>query len=98
MPCNPELRRAIGLLLACGSLALASCTKGDANPAADSTGADTSGAEGAAPATSLSLPVAISEARDGDLILSVITTGQVRSDAEAQLKAEVAGTVQSVHV
>jgi HlyD family secretion protein len=32
------------------------------------------------------------------LILTVTTTGQVRSDAEAQLKSEVAGTVQAVHV
>jgi HlyD family secretion protein len=36
--------------------------------------------------------------RDGDLILTVTTTGQVRSDAEAQLKSEVVGTVLSVHV
>lgn len=98
MPCNAELRRTLAPLLACCSLALAGCTKGDASAAADSAGSDSSTAEGAAPASSLSLPVAISEARDGDLILSVTTTGQVRSDAEAQLKAEVAGTVQSVHV
>ncbi len=89
------IRRAFVALFTSGSLAFAACTKGDAN-AADSSAADTS--EGAAPATSLSLPVAVSEVRDGDLVLTVSTTGQVRSDAEAQLKAEVAGTVQSVHV
>ncbi|MGH7714046.1 MAG: efflux RND transporter periplasmic adaptor subunit [Gemmatimonadaceae bacterium] len=98
MPTLILIRRAIAPLLTGGALAVAACTKGAAN-AADSSAADTSAAtEGAAPATSLSLPVAVSEARDADLILSVTTTGQVRSDAEAQLKAEVAGTVQSVHV
>jgi RND family efflux transporter MFP subunit len=35
---------------------------------------------------------------DGDLILSVNTTGQVRSDSEGRLRAEVAGTVQRVRV
>ncbi|MGQ0641322.1 MAG: efflux RND transporter periplasmic adaptor subunit [Gemmatimonadaceae bacterium] len=92
------IQRAIGPLLMSGALALGACTKGAAN-AADSAAADSSaGAEGGAPTSTLSLPVAVSEARDGDLILSVTTTGQVRSDAEAQLKSEVAGTVLSVHV
>lgn len=98
MPTLTVFRCTICPLLISGIMVIAGCTKGDASAAADSAGTDTSSAEGAAPATSLSLPVAISEARDGDLILTVTTTGQVRSDAEAQLKAEVAGTVQSVHV
>ena len=62
---------------------------------ADSTaGADTS----ATPRTALALPVAVSAVRDGDLVLSVTTTGQVRSDGEALLRAEVAGTVDRVLV
>jgi membrane fusion protein, multidrug efflux system len=96
MPTTTVIRRTTRPLLAGAILALAACAEGDAS-AADSAdaGADD---EGAAPTSSLSLPVAVAEARDGDLILSVITTGQVRSDAEAQLKSEVAGTVHSVHV
>ncbi|AMW04249.1 efflux RND transporter periplasmic adaptor subunit [Gemmatimonas phototrophica] len=39
------------------------------------------------------LPVSALEARDGDLILRVSTTGQVRSEAVVPLRAEVAGTV-----
>ncbi|MEW5915996.1 MAG: efflux RND transporter periplasmic adaptor subunit [Gemmatimonadota bacterium] len=92
------IRRTSAAILTVSFLALGACAKGTAS-AADSGAADTSAAaEGAAPTSSLSLPVAVSEARDGDLILTVTTTGQVRSDAEAQLKSEVAGTVQAVHV
>ncbi|MGQ0537709.1 MAG: efflux RND transporter periplasmic adaptor subunit [Gemmatimonadaceae bacterium] len=91
------IRRTILPLLAGGSLALGACAKGAAS-AADSAAGDTASIEGGPPATSLTLPVAVSEARNGDLILTVITTGQVRSDAEAQLKTEIAGTVQGVLV
>jgi len=58
---------------------------------ADSTraGSDSSG---------MALPVAGQEARKGDLILSVVTTGQVRSDAFAKLKSENNGTVNEVLV
>ena len=97
MPTITVLRRTLAALIASGSLALAACTKGDAN-AADSTAGDSSVAEEGAPKSTLSLPVAVSEARNGDLILSVSTTGQVRSDAESQLRTEVAGTVLSVHI
>ena len=58
--------------------------------------------DGAAPATSkpsaISLPVVGETVRKGDLVLSVTTTGQVRSDAMAHLKAEATGTVQAVLV
>lgn len=50
------------------------------------------------PRAAMALPVAVSAVRDGDLVLSVTTTGQVRSDGEALLKAEVAGTVERVLV
>ena len=51
--------------------------------------------DGAAP---VSLPVAALDARDGDLILRVATTGQVRSEAVVPLRAEVAGTVAQLLV
>jgi gold/copper resistance efflux system membrane fusion protein len=68
------------------------CKKQDANAetAADSTAA--------APSTPISLPVVGEEVRTGDLVLTVPTTGQVRSDAVATLRAEAAGTVQEVLV
>lgn len=47
---------------------------------------------------SVSLPVVAEAARDGDLVLRVNTTGQVRSDAAGTLKAEVNGTVARVLV
>jgi membrane fusion protein (multidrug efflux system) len=79
---------------------------------ADSTGSKTSKAGSKADTSSsvaqataaasaeskVSLPVVAEEAREGDLVLTVNTTGQVRSDAEARLRAEVTGTVQTVHV
>jgi RND family efflux transporter MFP subunit len=77
------------------------CTKGQTAEAADTTAAaaakaaaDSSGE----PRSNVSLPVAAEEVRDGDLVLSVTTTGQVRSDAEATLKAELPGTVAEVLV
>lgn len=51
--------------------------------------------DGTAP---VSLPVSALEARDGDLILRVATTGQVRSEAVVPLRAEVAGTVAQLLV
>jgi len=68
------------------------CKKQDANAetAADSTAAT--------PSTPISLPVVGEEVRTGDLVLTVPTTGQVRSDAVATLRAEAAGTVQEVLV
>lgn len=67
----------------------------------DSTKVAQSGAADSAPATSappIALPVTVEAARDGDLVLSIITSGQVRSERESQLRTEVAGTVQRVAV
>lgn len=46
----------------------------------------------------LALPVAAEEAREGDLVLHVRTTGQVRSDAVVKLRSEVGGTVAQLLV
>jgi HlyD family secretion protein len=58
--------------------------------------------DGTAPAgtkpSAISLPVVGETVRKGDLVLSVTTTGQVRSDAMAHLKAEATGTIQAVSV
>jgi RND family efflux transporter MFP subunit len=76
------------------------CNKGAAG--ADSTKIAQSGVSadttsGPAPAP-IALPVTVEPARDGDLVLSIITRGQVRSEHESRLKSEVAGTVQRVLV
>lgn len=80
-----------GLLMLCASLTLALGCKAEAGENGDDGDAD-------APARTLSLPVVGQTVRQGDLVLSVTTTGQVRSEAEATLKAEAAGTVQEVLV
>ena len=54
--------------------------------------------EDAGSASKVSLPVVGAEVRRGDLILSINTTGQVRSQAVANLKAEVSGTIDRVLV
>ena len=83
---------------------LGACSKVDANArdstAASSTTAGTLAAPGADTAvkTQLALPVTADAARDGDLILRVNTTGQLRSDASVKLRAEVAGTVAQLLV
>jgi membrane fusion protein, multidrug efflux system len=61
----------------------------EAKAAADSTQAN------AAPVT---LPVVGQEVRQGDLILSVVTTGQIRSEAMSTLKSETQGTIAAVLV
>lgn len=80
-------------LLLCVAASLPACSGKDAaakDAAADSTGAT--------PSSSLILPVVGRPARRGDLVLSVVTTGQVRSDAVAALKFETTGTVEQVLV
>jgi RND family efflux transporter MFP subunit len=79
-------------LLLCLSAFLPACSGKDAaaKDAADSAGAT--------PSSSLTLPVVGRPARRGDLVLSVVTTGQVRSDAVAALKFETTGTVDQVLV
>jgi membrane fusion protein, multidrug efflux system len=67
-------------------------TDGDSS----ATASDSSGENSGAPR--LALPVAAAKVREGDLVLTVTTTGQVRSESEATLKAEVAGTVDRVFV
>lgn len=76
-------------------LPLAACSKedADAESAEGVEGEDT--ATGSAPVV---LPVVGEEVRIGDLVLSVTTTGQVRSESSASLRIEVAGTVQEVLV
>jgi HlyD family secretion protein len=76
------------------------CKKADGSEA-DSSGASadsTAAPADAAPTTALALPVAAVEVREGDLVLTVSTTGQVASDEVSALRSEVAGTVQKVLV
>jgi RND family efflux transporter MFP subunit len=80
---------------------LVACNKdGDASGAGDSTqtSADTSaaGAADSAAPPSLALPVTAEDAIDGDLVLSIVTTGLVRSESETKLKAEVGGTIEEI--
>jgi RND family efflux transporter MFP subunit len=72
--------------------------KADAKPAAGAPGKTDSTAAPAAPDSKVNLPVVAEDVRNGDLVLTVTTTGQVRSDAESHLKAEVGGTAQKVLV
>ena len=84
-------------------IAAAACNKAkagtdSATTSADSTVARANASADSAPKTQLSLPVIAEHARDGDLILRVTTTGQVRTDAAVKLRAEVLGTIAQVHV
>jgi multidrug efflux pump subunit AcrA (membrane-fusion protein) len=79
--------------------AVAACNKVAAG--SDSTKVAQSGASDSAsapPAPPIALPVTVEPARDGDLVLSIITSGQVRSERESKLKSEVAGTIRRVLV
>ncbi len=85
--------RHLVLVITLPSAALLGACQEKSASAADGNG---DGAE-SAPST-LTLPVVGSPARQGDLVLTVATTGQVRSDAVARLKFEAAGAVDSVLV
>ncbi len=78
------------------ALAASSCKGKDGGQAADDPNAADSTAQAAA--GSLTLPVVGQGVRQGDLVLSVVTTGQVRSDGVAVLKSETAGPITAVKV
>jgi RND family efflux transporter MFP subunit len=65
------------------------CGTGAASGSADTTAA----ADTVTAPSSLTLPVVGEEVRKGDLVLTVSTTGQIRSEAVVPLKVEAAGTV-----
>ncbi len=88
-----EGRKATALTLL-ALLITAGCKQKAADAEAKAAGADSAQPSGA-PVT---LPVVGSEVRQGDLILSVVTTGQVRSEALAVLKSETQGTIAAVLV
>ncbi|HRQ77937.1 MAG TPA: efflux RND transporter periplasmic adaptor subunit [Gemmatimonadaceae bacterium] len=93
------MRRLFAVFLAAASIAacdkLKSAASGDAAAGdADSTAASDSG--GTSGGSTVSLPVVVSDVSDGDLVLSINTTGQVRSEAEGRIRTEVAGTVARV--
>ncbi len=60
--------------------------------------ADSAGALPDTGTESLALPVSGEPVRRGDLVISVATTGQIRAEAVADLKAETNGTVEAVLV
>ncbi len=82
------------------TVTLDACKKADgseSDSSAASSGDSTASATDA-PTTALALPVAAMTVRDGDLVLTVATTGQVASDEVSALRSEVAGTVEKVLV
>jgi len=85
------------LLLAASLLATPAC-KGKTAQAEGDKPAASDGEAGLGSGSSLALPVAGESVRRGDLVLTVATTGQVRSEAVAALRGEIAGTVEEVSV
>lgn len=81
-----------GMLIACTDSANATGDSATAVNQGSSAGDDS------APTSQLALPVTAESARDGDLVLRVNTTGQIRSDAAIKMRAEAAGTVADVMV
>lgn len=94
-------RNSVVFALIAASSGVAACSNGEA--AAGDTTRSKAGDSLAAMANdsgrpALALPVAAEDAREGDLVLHVRTTGQVRSDAVVKLRSEVAGTVAQILV
>ena len=84
-------------LVALFTLAIGACNKASGAKTGDSTKTKADSAE-APTASRVSLPVAAAEVRQGDLVISVTTTGQVQSEGVATLRSELAGTIQKVLV
>lgn len=86
------------LAFAIAAVIMSACSKASGadgeGAAADSTA--TAADSGGSTASNVNLPVVAEEVTDGDLILSVNTTGQVRSDAEGRIRTEVGGRVERV--
>jgi len=72
---------------------LSACKKSGADAADSTSGAPAAADAPSSRSDSLSLPVVAEEARDGDLVLRVNTTGIVRSEALVKLTAEVGGVI-----
>lgn len=110
MPAIHNVRRthlAIAAVLALATIGCGKDGSAEASPAVSLAGGtsdtaasgDSAGAGGGSESRrTVSLPVAAEEVRDGDLVLSVTTTAQVRSEADARIAAEVPGTVAAVLV
>lgn len=90
------------LVLAATTTSIVACdarrsAASDATASADSTAVATDSG-GTTGGSTVSLPVVASEVTEGDLVLTINTTGQVRSESEGRLRSEVAGTVARVLV
>ncbi len=85
-----------GILLLFALLGVAACKDKAADAAAKSPGDST--APGTGSGAPVTLPVVGEEVRKGDLILSVVTTGQIRSEAMSTLKSETQGPIIAVLV
>lgn len=84
---TPSHRLLFGMLLSLGAC-------GPAAEAGDGAGSGEEAEEGGA--STLSLPVVGDLVREGDLVLTVSTTGQISSESVVGLKVEAAGTVQDI--
>jgi len=95
---GPARRWGVRLTATIVVLALGACGKnadsGDGEAAGDPNAADSTAQ--AAAAGNVSLPVVGQAVRQGDLVLSVVTTAQVRSDGVAVLKSETTGPIVAV--
>lgn len=94
--------RPLSLLFLVISLAACSKIKGLVSKGDDTTAAATkaasadTSAEGNTARSNLQLPVMAEPVVDGDLVISVLTTGLVRSESETPIKAEVGGLIDSI--
>jgi HlyD family secretion protein len=82
--------------LAVAALLLGACRDRAAN--ADPGTAAGAGTDSSAGSSSIALPVIGEPVHRGDLVLTVATTGQVRADRVARLRAETGGTITSLRV
>jgi RND family efflux transporter MFP subunit len=99
MPRPLRLPVIIALLSFIALPAACSKTEGADGESATANPDDSTSAASDAPATTqLALPVAAVEVRQGDLVLTVSTTGQVASDEVATLRSEIPATVARVLV
>lgn len=93
-----RLTHRIPYLLSTSLLAGLLACKGKSPAAGDSGALAAESPEGGADASKVFLPVVGASVRRGDLVLTINTTGQVKSLAVATLKSETVGTIDQVFV
>jgi RND family efflux transporter MFP subunit len=90
------MRRYLSAALVVALVSACAKSDADADGSASAESDSSAVAAGGDAPTAVTLPVVVEDVVQGDLVLTVTTRGEVRSEAATRLKAEVGGTIEAV--